>query len=616
MKVNRQNERRTQQINLGKTCGSALSYFDRMMLNQAKQNEQILSKNERNFGSNILNKNPFFGQKHEGKIAREEEKRKPEFRRTISVPNVAGGVLADLENRGRRNKVNKLKENVINMSSIPEDDSENVLEPSNSRKMPHRLQQDQEETNTSVPSSYKISQIFPRNQRNRSKNKSNFASKISRNLNFSKESLATEAETKTTENCVESKKAFGGIYESFEGEINAKSWRRSENCWMMDVKNGREGDVGGLKSSLASKLSSNLLNNTKNKSSLSPTEKLKYFNLKPKDIVVPQAEKDKVNDPNYCLEYLNENLREQKILERTTSPNYAKLTMGELADFDHFRRKCLYRMIKQQIKFNLLDETYYLSMNILDRFKISNKENQIDDCLLSASIIFTASKYEEIYPPYITDYYPNKSKMVSTENVVLPTVEYNLCIASPVWFLNRFHSISGQKKIVLELAKLMLDIGCLKFKFVKIRNSLKACICLYYAIKTYNEHISKSGDIFNENFVLLRPINKRKFIRNNDDEINTDLNIWSNDLKLFTGYNEKDLTKGLSILSEIINDNISKYNNFTNIFMKKNKQNPSNIDYFNEPAINGILLLKYAFVNRFNVSSILFPLIKEEKMLK
>ena len=61
-------------------------------------------------------------------------------------------------------------------------------------------------------------------------------------------------------------------------------------------------------------------------------------------------------------------------------------------------------LVEVHLKFKLLPETLYLTVNIIDRFleKQNVMRNKLQ--LVGVTAMLIASKYEEIYPPIVTDF--------------------------------------------------------------------------------------------------------------------------------------------------------------------------------------------------------------------
>ena len=147
-------------------------------------------------------------------------------------------------------------------------------------------------------------------------------------------------------------------------------------------------------------------------------------------------------------------------------------------------------MISVSEKFKLLPETFYLSINLFDRYLEKKLLLKKQLQLIASSCLLIASKYEEIYPPEIRDFVYisnrlfNKEDMIEIEYDILKILNFNLLTVSPYIFLVRFHFISGDNNIkIFYLASYILDICLTDVNFCKNKSSLKACVVLYMSRK-------------------------------------------------------------------------------------------------------------------------------------
>jgi len=98
-------------------------------------------------------------------------------------------------------------------------------------------------------------------------------------------------------------------------------------------------------------------------------------------------------------------------------------------------------LINVHSKLNLLPETLYITVNIIDRY-LSLKELEKDEIqLLGVSALLIATKYEEIYPPTVKDYIYisknayTKQQILEMEMDILSTLEFKMCETSSFRFL-------------------------------------------------------------------------------------------------------------------------------------------------------------------------------------
>ena len=207
-------------------------------------------------------------------------------------------------------------------------------------------------------------------------------------------------------------------------------------------------------------------------------------------------------------------------------------------------------MISVSEKFKLLPETFYLSINLFDRYLEKKLLLKKQLQLIASSCLLIASKYEEIYAPEIRDFiYISKGlftrdDIINIEYDILKVLNFNLLTVSPYIFLVRFFFISGNDNMkVFYLASYILDICLTDISFCKKSSSLKASVVLYISRKIILENVK---------------------------------NIWNNSLKIHSGYSERDLKESIKECAKYT------YNYTSNKYTKNFKKLPSYIKYSSE----------------------------------
>lgn len=130
-------------------------------------------------------------------------------------------------------------------------------------------------------------------------------------------------------------------------------------------------------------------------------------------------------------------------------------------------------LIDVHLKFKLIQETLYLTVNLIDRYLAKNSILRSKLQLVGVAAMFIACKYEEIYAPelkdfvYVCDHAYTKEEILEMESKILQTVQFNLTQTSPLRFLERQVSganicekVSNTAKMILELG--LLDTRCLR----------------------------------------------------------------------------------------------------------------------------------------------------------
>ncbi|XWS52650.1 hypothetical protein CRYUN_Cryun11dG0089100 [Craigia yunnanensis] len=146
-------------------------------------------------------------------------------------------------------------------------------------------------------------------------------------------------------------------------------------------------------------------------------------------------------------------------------------------------------LIEVHQKFDLMLETLYLTMNIVDRFLslkiVQRKELQ----LVGISAMLIACKYEEIWAPevndfvFISDNAYAKEKVLVMEKAILDKLEWYLTVPTPYVFLVRFikASIPSDDKME-DLVFFLAELGLMQYPTVVLYcPSMLAAAAVYAA---------------------------------------------------------------------------------------------------------------------------------------
>ena len=106
-------------------------------------------------------------------------------------------------------------------------------------------------------------------------------------------------------------------------------------------------------------------------------------------------------------------------------------------------------LVEVHLKFKLMPETMYLTVNIIDRFLEKKQVIRQKLQLVGVTAMLLASKYEEIYAPevrdfvYITDKAYTKEQILQMEAMMLNTLEFRITVPTAYVFTNRFLKVAG-----------------------------------------------------------------------------------------------------------------------------------------------------------------------------
>lgn len=161
-------------------------------------------------------------------------------------------------------------------------------------------------------------------------------------------------------------------------------------------------------------------------------------------------------------------------------------------------------LIEVHLKFKLLPETFFLTMNIIDRYLNKKTIQRTSLQLVGITSMLIASKYEEIYAPevkdfvFITDKAYTRQEVISMELEILNTLEYNLTMPSANRFVEMYHHFIGYNQLVLNFALYLLDLSIVEYKMLKYKGSLLAASVLYVASKL----LHKESIIYNDSIEI------------------------------------------------------------------------------------------------------------------
>ncbi|EJS41271.1 clb2p [Saccharomyces arboricola H-6] len=194
-----------------------------------------------------------------------------------------------------------------------------------------------------------------------------------------------------------------------------------------------------------------------------------------------------VNDPFMVSEYVNDIFEYLHQLEVITLPKKEDLYQHRNI---HQNRDILVNwLVKIHNKFGLLPETLYLAINIMDRF-LCKELVQLDKLqLVGTSCLFIASKYEEVYSPSIkhfaseTDGACTEEEIKEGEKFILKTLKFNLNYPNPMNFLRRISKADDYDIQSRTLAKFLLEISLVDFRFIGILPSLCAAAAMFMSRK-------------------------------------------------------------------------------------------------------------------------------------
>jgi cyclin B len=115
-------------------------------------------------------------------------------------------------------------------------------------------------------------------------------------------------------------------------------------------------------------------------------------------------------------------------------------------------------MVSAHARFNLLPETLYIAVGLVDRYLSRKTVIRQQLQLVGVSAMLIAAKYEEIYPPevkdfvYVTDRAYTKDQILKMEADILTTLDFAVTWPTAWRFLERYAKVGGLDGMEMALA--------------------------------------------------------------------------------------------------------------------------------------------------------------------
>uniref|UniRef100_A0A6G1SID3 Cyclin-A2 n=1 Tax=Aceria tosichella TaxID=561515 RepID=A0A6G1SID3_9ACAR len=145
-------------------------------------------------------------------------------------------------------------------------------------------------------------------------------------------------------------------------------------------------------------------------------------------------------------------------------PNY----MAFHEDIDSNKRSILINwLVEVTDEYELQTETLFICTNIVDRFLSKMSISTSHFQLLGVAAMFIATKYEEIYPPYlsqfveVTDETFSGKQIIQMEQEILRTLDFRISMPTTTFFLRQIFAYNKFTKKVYNLAEYLCYLSLL-----------------------------------------------------------------------------------------------------------------------------------------------------------
>lgn len=146
-------------------------------------------------------------------------------------------------------------------------------------------------------------------------------------------------------------------------------------------------------------------------------------------------------------------------------------------------------LVQVHLRFQLLQETLYLTVAIIDRFLQDFEVKRSKLQLVGVTAMFIASKYEEMYSPeisdfvYITDKAYSKQEILKMECLMLKKLNFSLGRPLPLHFLRRNSKAGDVDATTHTLAKYLMETTIVEYDLAHYPPSHVAAASLCLSMK-------------------------------------------------------------------------------------------------------------------------------------
>ncbi|XWS33944.1 hypothetical protein CRYUN_Cryun22dG0126300 [Craigia yunnanensis] len=146
-----------------------------------------------------------------------------------------------------------------------------------------------------------------------------------------------------------------------------------------------------------------------------------------------------------------------------------------------------YRKMEVHDKFDLMGETLFLTVNLIDRFLSQQTVVRKKLQLVGLVAMLLACKYEEVSVPVvgdlilISDKAYSRKEVLQMERLMLNTLQFNMSFPTPYVFMRRFLKAAQFDKKLELLSFFLIELALVEYEMLKFQPSLLAAAAIYTA---------------------------------------------------------------------------------------------------------------------------------------
>ncbi|GMH24538.1 hypothetical protein Nepgr_026381 [Nepenthes gracilis] len=204
-----------------------------------------------------------------------------------------------------------------------------------------------------------------------------------------------------------------------------------------------------------------------------------------KELIV-DIDGDDAKNPLAVVEYIDDLYSYYRRMQASSwvSPDY----MAQQFDINEKMRAILVDwLVEVHYKFELREETLFLTVNLIDRFLAKQTVVRKKLQLVGLIAMLLACKYEEVSVPivedliFISDKAYTRKDLLDMEKLMLNTLQFNLSSPTPYVFMRRFLKAAESDKKLELLSHFFIELSLVEYEMLKFLPSLLAAAAVYTA---------------------------------------------------------------------------------------------------------------------------------------
>lgn len=151
-------------------------------------------------------------------------------------------------------------------------------------------------------------------------------------------------------------------------------------------------------------------------------------------------------------------------------------------------------LIDVHLKFKLLPNTLFLTVNLIDRYLSKQQISRHQVQLVGISALMIVAKFEEIYPPLLKDYISvcdsayTKEQILAMESDILLTVDFNLAQTSSYTFLRHMQLYVQFDEKSMAFGQYVIETALFDISLLKYSNHVLAAGAVFLLCKVFKKN--------------------------------------------------------------------------------------------------------------------------------